>query len=107
MAGRASIELKGKEFGIDLAGQNELLTKVTQRVKAAEAQGYTFDAADASFELLLREELDGTRPRYFTVESWRAMVQTLSQDIHLTQAEATVKLHTGAGRVVQIGRAHV
>ncbi len=103
MAGRASIELKGRELGIDLSGRPEILAKVTERVKAAEAQGYTFDAADASFELMLREELDGTRPRYFTVESWRAMVQTLSEDISLTQAEATVKLHTGRGRVVCTG----
>src|SRR5690606_39556538 len=57
MAGRASIELKGRELGFDLAGQSELLTRVTTRVKEAEAQGYTFDAADASFELILREEL--------------------------------------------------
>ena len=103
MAGRASIELKGRELGIDLSGRPDVLARVTERVKAAEAQGYTFDAADASFELMLREELDGARPRYFTVESWRAMVQTLSQDISLTQAEATVKLHTGRGRVVCTG----
>lgn len=103
MAGRASIELKGRELGIDLSGRADVLARVTERVKAAEAQGYTFDAADASFELLLREELDGTRPRYFTVESWRAIVQTLSEDISLTLAEATVKLHTGRGRVVCTG----
>jgi len=103
MAGRASIELKGRELGIDLSGRADVLSRVTERVKAAEAQGYTFDAADASFELLLREELDGARPRYFTVESWRAMVQTLSEDISLTLAEATVKLHTGRGRVVCTG----
>ncbi len=103
MAGRASIELKGRELGIDLSDRPDVLAKVTDRVKAAEAQGYTFDAADASFELLLREELDGSRPRYFTVESWRTMVQTLSEDVSLTLAEATVKLHTGRGRVVCTG----
>ena len=59
MAGRASIELKGRELGFDLTGRGELLSRVTNRVKDAEAQGYTYDAADASFELLLREELDG------------------------------------------------
>ncbi|MEE6288952.1 citramalate synthase [Georgenia sp. MJ173] len=103
MAGRASIELKGRELGIDLSGQAEVLTRVTNRVKAAEAMGYTFDAADASFELLLREELDGARPTYFQVESWRTIVQTLSSDVSLTLAEATVKLHTGRGRVVSTG----
>lgn len=103
MAGRASIELKGRELGIDLSGQAELLARVTERVKAAEAAGYTFDAADASFELMLREELDGARPSYFRVESWRAIVQTHSEDITRTMAEATVKLHTKRGRVVCTG----
>src|SRR5450756_1802905 len=41
MAGRASIELKGRELGFDLSGQSALLTKVTERVKDAEAHGYT------------------------------------------------------------------
>ena len=54
MAGRASIELKGRELGFDLSGDDELLTRVVARVKDLELRGYTFDAADASFELLLR-----------------------------------------------------
>ena len=55
MAGRASIELKGRELGFDLGADKELLTRVTARVKELEATGYTFEAADASFELLLEE----------------------------------------------------
>ena len=62
MAGRASIELKGRELGFDLAGRPELLGRVTDRVKDAEANGYTYEAADASFELLLLEEIDGAAP---------------------------------------------
>ncbi|MEE6273009.1 citramalate synthase [Georgenia wangjunii] len=103
MAGRASIELKGRELGIDLTGRSDVLSRVTDRVKDAEAQGYTFDAADASFELMLREELDGARPTYFQVESWRASVQSVPGNPTLTLAEATVKLHTGRGRVVRTG----
>ncbi len=61
MAGRASIELKGRELGFDLAGDRDLLTRVTDRVKRMEAEGYTFEAADASFALLLHEEVDGAR----------------------------------------------
>ena len=38
--------------------------------------GYTFEAADASFELLLREEIDGARPTYFDVESWRVIAES-------------------------------
>src|SRR5690606_10056061 len=101
-AGRASIELKGKELGFDLSGQKELLGRVTDRVKVAEANGYTFDAADASFELLLRNELDQA-PVYWTTESWRVHVQTQGDDVTLADAEATVKMLAGGERVVTTG----
>ena len=57
MAGRATIELKSRELGLDLAGRPDTLSKVTKRVKEMEAAGWSFEAADASFELLVREEL--------------------------------------------------
>ena len=103
MAGRASVELKGREFGIELGGQNELLGRVTTRIKDAEAQGYTYDAADASFELLLREEVDGSRLKYFDVESWRVIVETLPGAPDQASAEATVKLTVGGRRTIATG----
>lgn len=102
MAGRASIELKGKELGFDLSGQKELLTRVTDRVKHAEASGYTFDAADASFELLLRNEL-GETPGFWETESWRVMVETSVDDVNRADAEAIVKLVAGGERLVFTG----
>jgi len=101
MAGRASIELKGRELGFDLAGQQELLARLTDRVKALEARGYTFDAADASFELMLREEVEGQRPEFFDVESWRVMTDARAGEHALS--EATVKLVAGGQRVVATG----
>ncbi|MCW2820893.1 MAG: citramalate synthase, partial [Marmoricola sp.] len=74
MAGRASIELKGRELGFEL--EPELVKRVTQRVKTLESKGYTFEAADASFELMLLEEVEGTRPSYFDTESWRVITET-------------------------------
>ena len=44
------------------------------KVKDMESRGYTFEAADASFELLLRAEVEGGRPDFFEVESWRVIV---------------------------------
>ena len=104
MAGRASIELKGRELGFDLAGHprgRELVTRVTDRVKEMEAQGYTFEAADASFELLLVEEVEGTRPSYFTVESWRVITDSRPGGEALS--EATIKLHAGGSRIITTG----
>ncbi|MCP2267321.1 citramalate synthase [Promicromonospora thailandica] len=111
MAGRASVELKGRELGFDLAGQGELLSRVTNRVKDDEAAGYTYEAADASFELLLRSEL-GQRPEYFAVESWRTIIETVPAgaappSVHAPDAaavaEATVKLRAGGERIVSTG----
>ena len=89
MAGRASIELKGRELGFDLAGEPELLSRLAATVKEREAVGYSYEAADASFELLLLDHLDQV-PSYSTVESWRATSQ-LGRDGTL-ESEATVKL---------------
>ncbi|MFF4601297.1 citramalate synthase [Streptomyces sp. NPDC001339] len=98
MAGRASIELKGKELGFDLSGDRELVGRVVDRVKERELAGYTYEAADASFELLLREEVQGEPLRYFTVESWRAIVEDRPDGTHAN--EATVKLWAKGERIV-------
>ncbi|MFN8190757.1 MAG: citramalate synthase [Nocardioidaceae bacterium] len=101
MAGRASIELKGKELGFDLSGDKELVTRITNRVKQLESSGFTFEAADASFELLLVEEVEGHRPSYFETESWRVITETRPGDEAVS--EATVKLLAGGVRYVVTG----
>ena len=101
MAGRASIELKGRELGYDLGGNTELLTRITDRVKEMESRGYTFEAADASFELLLRTEVEGASPDLFEVESWRVIVD--AQGDGSAAAEATVKLRAGGERIIAVG----
>ncbi len=104
MAGRASIELKGRELGYDLSDDRELVTRLTDRVKTMEQRGYTFEAADASFELLLVEEAD-VRPTYFEVESWRVITETLAHRAEAEEAvsEATVKLQAAGVRYVVTG----
>jgi 2-isopropylmalate synthase len=101
MAGRASVELKGRELGYDLSGDKEAIGRVTDKVKEMEARGYSFEAADASFELLLRDELAGERRRHFTVESWRVIVES-REDGGVT-SEATVRLTAKGERVVAVG----
>ncbi|WP_263732490.1 citramalate synthase [Cellulomonas sp. SG140] len=103
MAGRASIELKGRELGFDLSDRPQVLAAVTNRVKDAEANGYTYEAADASFELLLLEEAGAGKPAYFTVESWRTIIERRGGRGTAATAEATVKLHAGGERFVSTG----
>jgi 2-isopropylmalate synthase len=78
MAGRASIELKSQELGISLGDDKAIPSRIVERVKDLEARGFTFEAADASFELLLREEIEGKRPKYFTIDSWETTVDQSS-----------------------------
>jgi 2-isopropylmalate synthase len=105
MAGRASIELKSRELGFDLdaadEGDRATLARVLSSVKEKELRGYTFDAADASFELLLRHEVDGALPDFFEVESWRVITDARgSQD---ALSEATVKVRAAGQRHVETG----
>jgi 2-isopropylmalate synthase len=97
MAGRASIELKSRELGLDLAGHPEAIATVTERIKDMEAKGWSFEAADASFELLVRAEL-GTVTRPFTLESYRVTVE--HREDGSVVSEATVKLWVGGERVI-------
>jgi 2-isopropylmalate synthase len=101
MAGRASIELKGKELGYDLTGDRELVGRVVSRVKERELAGYTYEAADASFELLLRDEVHGSVTRFFRVESWRTIVEQRPDGAQVN--EATVKLWAKGERIIATG----
>ncbi len=96
MAGRASIELKGKELGYDLTGDAEKIGRVVDKVKDLEAKGWTFEAADASFELLLLAE-DGVEKK-FDVESWRTIVEQDAAGV--VRSEATVKVHANGERFI-------
>ncbi|MGH3358235.1 MAG: citramalate synthase, partial [Nocardioidaceae bacterium] len=103
MAGRASIELKGKELGYDLTSDAGQLARITERVKTMEQTGYTFEAADASFDLLLAEEVEGVRPAYFSVESWRVITESSTPADAEAVSEATVKLRASGRRFVVTG----
>jgi len=100
MAGRASVELKGRELGIDLAGHPETVSAVVDKVKNLEAEGWSFEAADASFELMLRDEMDGGE-RPFQVESYRVIVDRNVDGV--VASEATVRLYAKGERIVATG----
>ncbi len=96
MAGRASIELKGAELGHDLSMSPQIVTSVVEQVKELESQGWTFEAADASFELLILDA-QGVEVA-FQVESWRTIVEQDAEGI--VKTEATVKIHIGGERII-------
>jgi 2-isopropylmalate synthase len=83
MAGRASIELKSEELGIAIGNDKEVVGRVVERVKEMESRGYTFEAADASFELLLREEMMESAPPSLKLKSGTQQLAAM----------LTIKLH--------------
>ncbi len=91
MAGRASIEIKSSQLGFDLSKEKEVVARLVERVKELESGGYTFEAADASFELLLREELAGKKPSFFTIESWKTSVDQLEDGSVTSRAEVSIR----------------
>jgi len=91
MAGRASVELKSQEMGIDLGANRELVGKVVDRVKELEMRGYTFEAADASFELLLREAINGEKVRFFTILEWSTNVERRPDSSVISRATVKIK----------------
>jgi 2-isopropylmalate synthase len=98
MAGRASLELKGRELGVDLAGQPEVLSSAVRKVKELESRGWSFEAADASLELLLRNELSEVDEPPFVLESYRVILDHSVEGTVVS--EATVKLHVNGERVL-------
>ena len=98
MAGRATLDLKAKEIGIDLDGP--ALTDVMDELKRLEHEGYHFEAADGSLELLMRRAA-GWRQEYFSLESYRVIVSESNEVRHDT--EAIVKLLVDGERIGRIG----
>jgi 2-isopropylmalate synthase len=97
MAGRASVELKSAELGVDVSGRPDVVSTVVDRVKERESAGWSYEAADASFELLVRDELQ-TAPVQFVLESYRVIIDRRDNSSLVT--EATVKVHAGGRRVI-------
>ena len=100
LSGRATILEKARAAGI--AADEELVRRVLERVKELEHRGFQFEAADGSFELLMRREAAGGEDGYeplFKLESWRVIVEQHS-DGHAT-TEATIKIWVGGERYVR------
>jgi 2-isopropylmalate synthase len=88
MAGRSSLALKAKELGIELDEKRPEMKALIDELKEREFRGYEYEAADASFRLLVAKHVGG-RKSYFDVESYRVIIERHGEQLW---AEATVKL---------------
>ncbi|MGD0198133.1 MAG: citramalate synthase [Solirubrobacteraceae bacterium] len=87
LAGRASMLEKAASFGLEL--DDQAAARVLERVKRLEHEGYQFEAADGSLELLLRRETGDYEP-LFELESWRVVVA--SERGAAASTEATIRI---------------
>ena len=69
LSGQSNIRYKAKEFGIDVSDNSEFNKKLVANIKALEFNGYQFDGAEASFELILRSENNEFSPFFKTLDS--------------------------------------
>ncbi len=108
MAGRSTLSMKADELGLELDG--EVIGRVLDELKRLEHEGYHFEVADGSLELLLRRA-SGWVADYFTVESFRVITDhdqrngaegadPAGADLPGVMTEATVKVHVGPERIV-------
>ena len=97
-AGRANILARFREIGLDIEADDPKVAKLLEEVKAREFDGYAYDGAEASFELLARRAL-GHVPEYFRLNSFRVIDERRwnARGELVTLSEATVKLDA-AGR---------
>jgi 2-isopropylmalate synthase len=100
LAGRSNVLAKATELGLDMEAGGELGTRVLERVKELEHRGYAFEAADASFELLVRREAGQLEPA-FDLEGYRVTVERRPDGSDL--ADATVRLRVKGERFVEVG----
>jgi 2-isopropylmalate synthase len=99
LAGRSNVLAKAAELGLDLAADPALAGRVLDEIKAAEHRGYAFEAADASFELLVRR-VTGQLPEWFELEGYRVVIERAGE---LDRSEAVVRLVLDGQRVMAVG----
>jgi 2-isopropylmalate synthase len=109
LGGRAGMALKANEFGVDL--DDRAAAELSERLKQLEADGYQFEAADASLELLMREAAGWVQP-YFRLEGYRVTTYhrnamrggaPIGDGESIVDTEASIKVWAGDERFVAIG----
>ncbi len=102
-AGRANILARFREIGIDMDGDDPNVAALVERVKAREFEGYAYDGAEASFELMARRAL-GQVGEYFALKRFRVMDDRRynARNELVTESEATVTTHVQGEDVMTV-----
>jgi 2-isopropylmalate synthase len=102
-AGRSNILARLRDAGIALDASNPKVSRLLEEVKQREFQGYSYDGAEASFELLARRALDGV-PEYFKLQSFRVIDERRwnARGELITLSEATIKVVVGNEHIMTV-----
>ncbi|NOX89959.1 MAG: citramalate synthase [Calditrichaeota bacterium] len=92
LSGQSNIRYKAHELGIDIADKREFSKNFVQYIKSLEYEGFQFDGAEGSFELLLRSELNTYSPFF---EIIYAKINVLLNDGDTDYSEAVLKVKVG------------
>ncbi len=96
LSGKSNILHKAAEYHIDLGRKDPVADEILQTLKVMENQGYQYEGAEASFELLMKKAL-GTQKKYFELLGFRVLCEKLRED-RASISEATIMVKVG-GRV--------
>ena len=97
LSGRATIRSQAERAGLDL--DDEAASHAVERLKEREHRGYHYEAAPASFELLLRREAGSYEP-LFELESFKVLVEKRADGA--VETEATIKVRVDGKRYVRV-----
>jgi len=102
-AGQSNLRRRLAEAGLEVAGDNPALAAILDEIKAREDQGYSYDTAQASFELLARRAL-GQMPRFFEVKRYKVTVERRKNkyDRMVSLSEAVVVLKIGEAKMLSV-----
>ncbi|MBI5966905.1 MAG: citramalate synthase [Deltaproteobacteria bacterium] len=93
LAGKSNILQKAAEYNIDLNRKDPLTHEILSNLKEMESQGYQYEGAEASFELLMKKAL-GTQKKYFELIGFRVLWAKLRED-RAPVSEATIMVRVG------------
>ncbi|MBC8208125.1 MAG: citramalate synthase [Desulfobulbaceae bacterium] len=96
-SGKSNVLHKAEKFGVKIDPDNPLLADIVRKLKDLENQGYAYEGAEASFELLMRKVL-GTQPDYFKLKAFRAINSKRTMD-QPPETEATIRLEVAGEEV--------
>ncbi|MFQ5645616.1 MAG: citramalate synthase [bacterium] len=93
LSGKSNLLSKAAQFGLDVESRSREIVELTRRLKELEHQGFQYEGAEGSFELLMREAL-GESKIPFRLEGFRVIVEN-SLEQQEPVSEATVKIRIG------------